>query len=324
MIIKERKIPTNILKLEALLRRLPSNYPKRKDIEQQLARRRAGYNGEQSLDYYLSFLDPKTYSIFHDLRLSNGSQFFQIDTFLLTPYFGIILEIKNISGTLSFNPSLGQLVRLKDGIEEGFPSPFQQAIHQRTQLLQWITTQKSPTFPIEILVVISNPSTIIKIDSNYNHHYQKLCHTSNLLEKIQRVEGTYKREIIPPKDLKRLNKLLIKNHATAHMDVLLQYKIPYEDLLTGVHCPECSYIPMTHIYGYWQCPACQYKSKDAHEQAISDYFLLRNSIITNQQFRNFTNISCKHLAYRLLSSTNLSWTGTKKGRIYHSPHTPHK
>ncbi|WP_425589897.1 hypothetical protein [Fictibacillus sp. FJAT-27399] len=49
MIIKERKMPLIIRKLNALLRRLPQHHPQRKDIEASFAKYMAGYRGEESI-----------------------------------------------------------------------------------------------------------------------------------------------------------------------------------------------------------------------------------------------------------------------------------
>ncbi|RFU60027.1 nuclease-related domain-containing protein [Bacillus sp. V59.32b] len=98
MIIKERKKPLKIQKLEALLRRLPSNHPKRQKISEELAKSLAGYYGEQSLDHYLSDLSESEYFILHDLRLSDKNErFFQLDSLLISSRFFLILEVKNIS-----------------------------------------------------------------------------------------------------------------------------------------------------------------------------------------------------------------------------------
>lgn len=59
MIKKERKIPLSIQKIEALLRRLPDDHPMRDKMKEDLAKSWAGYRGEQSVDYYLSFLQKK-------------------------------------------------------------------------------------------------------------------------------------------------------------------------------------------------------------------------------------------------------------------------
>lgn len=82
----------------------------------------AGYRGEQSLDYYLGFLT--NYFILHDLRLPDRDHHFQLDTLLISPYFILILEVKNISGTLIFDDHFKQLIRVTPEKEEGFgPDP---------------------------------------------------------------------------------------------------------------------------------------------------------------------------------------------------------
>ncbi|WP_243503173.1 nuclease-related domain-containing protein [Cytobacillus oceanisediminis] len=134
MIKKERKVSDFITKLEALIRRMPEMEPGRERAVSELNKRRAGYIGEQKLDYYLSFLDEKEYWIYHGLRLSNGSQFFQIDTLLLTKEFAMILEVKNWNGTIIFEPEFHQLIRIHNEKEEAFHDPISQAEHQSRQL----------------------------------------------------------------------------------------------------------------------------------------------------------------------------------------------
>ncbi|WP_180968208.1 nuclease-related domain-containing protein [Cytobacillus massiliigabonensis] len=111
MIVKERTIPIKIQKIEALLRRIPKSHWKRAEMEADLAKRWAGFRGEQTLDFPLSKLLEKDFMIFHGLRLSNGKHFFQIDTLLLTTYFALVLEVKNYTGTLYFDPLLNQLIQ---------------------------------------------------------------------------------------------------------------------------------------------------------------------------------------------------------------------
>lgn len=104
MIIKERSTPIKITYLEALLRRLPYDHLKRSRIEEDLVKRRAGYRGEKALDQFL-INHPLTDDllILNDLRLSNGKQYFQIDSLLINNQFALILETKNIYGTLFKN-----------------------------------------------------------------------------------------------------------------------------------------------------------------------------------------------------------------------------
>ncbi|MED1098241.1 MULTISPECIES: nuclease-related domain-containing protein [Bacillus] len=88
-----------------MLRNLPSNHPKIPLITEELKKRTAGYRGETALDFPLSFIAEKDYFIFHDLRLQDSSRYFQMDTLVLSQKFALILEVKNIAGSLYFDPT---------------------------------------------------------------------------------------------------------------------------------------------------------------------------------------------------------------------------
>ncbi|MCM3410369.1 hypothetical protein [Metabacillus litoralis] len=73
MILKSRTKPRIILQLEALLPRIPNFHPTLPLITEDYNKRMAGYKGEQSVDYPLSYLDEKNYFIFHHLRLKTDN-----------------------------------------------------------------------------------------------------------------------------------------------------------------------------------------------------------------------------------------------------------
>lgn len=189
MIKKELKIPLKIQKLEALLRRIPENHPKRQEIKGELAKSLAGYKGELSLDYYLNFLPPQEYCIIHDLRLPNtsGTNFFQMDILLLSQTFFLILEVKNISGTLAFDPEFDQLIWTNHttGTETALPDPIRQVTQQQYQLWEWLIQKNYQKIPIETLVVLANSNTVIKKLSNKNDYMERVTRTTGLLSKIE-------------------------------------------------------------------------------------------------------------------------------------------
>lgn len=148
MIVKHRKVPILIKKLEALYRRLPPDHSKRQAVENELTRRRSGYKGEQSLGYYLNFLPDQDYAILHNLRFNYKSHFFQLDTLILSTSFFLIIEAKNISGTLSFDPVFKQLIRTVNETVEVFPDPIPQVKHQQFQLTEYLRNTKLPSIPI--------------------------------------------------------------------------------------------------------------------------------------------------------------------------------
>ncbi len=138
MIMKERGIPLAIQTLEALARRLPLYHPSYEIIKSN----KAGLRGEQSLDYYLQELDQESFGIFHDIRLTTSNYPFQMDTLILTNHFALIIEVKNISGTLHFDQKFNQLIRVsQDGREKGFPDPFSQVSQQQKRLQDWLNKE---------------------------------------------------------------------------------------------------------------------------------------------------------------------------------------
>ncbi|MFE8696525.1 nuclease-related domain-containing protein [Cytobacillus sp. FJAT-53684] len=318
MIVNERTIPIKIQKSEVLLRRIPENHWKRAEIVSDLAKRWAGFRGEQAVDFPLSKLPEKDYLIFHGIRLSNGKYSFQIDTLILTAFFALILEVKNYAGTLYFDPILDQLIQTNpNGEVKGYANPIEQARQQQIELEKWLK-KRNIFIPIEFLIIISKPSTIIQTAPGYMKMLQKVLHVQFLLSRIEKISSSYKKEIISSKELKKVCRALLKEHTPETFDPLQFYKILSNEILTGALCDKCqSTLPLERHYGTWFCPKCQTKDKNAHIRAINDYFLLNNDpSISNQQFREFLHLSSASIAKKLLISMNLPFKGHYKDRVY--------
>jgi len=141
-----RPRPLRLRQVEALCNRLHPKHPKRLEIEKERSIRRAGYRGELNVDYHLSFLPPKhPYTIIKDFRLKNLHNF-QIDTLLISPYFSLIIEVKNITGNLHIDPHTKQLIQ---NHEQNYSNPIEQANRHQKQLREWLANQKVKSFPIE-------------------------------------------------------------------------------------------------------------------------------------------------------------------------------
>ncbi|MBM7662390.1 ribosomal protein L37AE/L43A [Bacillus mesophilus] len=322
MIKKTREIPLIILKLQALLRRLPPSHPKRPLIQEDLAKYLAGFKGEQAVDYYLSFLPQDNYQIFHGLRLQLGTHFFQMDILFLSPKFILICEVKNIAGTILFDSQFNQLIRSINEIEEGFQDPILQVKRQQLQLKEWLNTNQVPTIPIETLVVFSNPQTIIKtLNTNSSQVPKKVIHSTFFPFKIEEYEKIYKTSLLTNKELKKLTSLLLKRHTPYFPNLHSQYDIQMSEILKGVECTNCFSIPMTRKNGIWHCPYCCSTSKTAHNSALIDYSLLISPTITNKECREFLNLPSRNSTFHLLQSMNFSHDGTTKGRKYFLPTT---
>ncbi|MBM7648716.1 ribosomal protein L37AE/L43A [Bacillus ectoiniformans] len=314
MIIKEREIPLSILKCQALLRRLPPDHPQYPFIQENLRKQIAGYRGEQAIDFPLSYLDEKTYSILHSTRLKGKQHYFQMDTIVICARFILILEVKNMAGTLFFDREYNQLIRTKDGEEMTLADPILQASRQEEELGNWCRKHRFPEIPILSFVVISHPAT--RISSSSTHLHQKVLHGNYLPTKIKTIESLHSKNILDQKQIKKLGRYMINHHVPKDDPVLEQYKILQSEIIKGVHCPNCAHLPMERVYGNWICPVCSFKNKDSHLAALFDYSLLLGMTITNAEAREFLRISSPCLTKRLLQTLDLPFLGANKGQIY--------
>ncbi|MBB6453566.1 hypothetical protein HNQ94_002015 [Salirhabdus euzebyi] len=266
MIKKEHEKPLKLSKLEALYRRLPINYEKKSIIKEEIAKMRAGFHGEKSLDYQLSFLSIKDYIILHDLRLVDTvGRYFQLDTLILFENFALILEVKNIVGTLFFDIEFHQLVRTLHDEKEAFNDPLLQVKRQKDQFTNWLLNNKFTEIPVETLVVISNPSSVIETNPTSKEIYQRVIRAQNLPYKIEQLHSYYSKQSIDFKELKKISNRLCKNHTPHNPDILRQYNIHKNEVMKGVHCPDCFYIPMTRNRGgAYICPDCNRKGTMAY------------------------------------------------------------
>ncbi|WP_226036302.1 nuclease-related domain-containing protein [Aquibacillus saliphilus] len=318
MILKQNTIPLRITQDETLLRRLPNFHPKRTAIEDDLSRRTAGYRGEQALAYQLQRLPDDRFTILQDIRLQNGPLFFQMDTLVISPHFLLIIEVKNISGTLFFDTTFNQLVRKINQTEEGFRNPLTQVKYQEGQLKLWLLTMKFPKIPVEHIIAIGNPSTVLTTNARDTTIYQKVLHVENVVDKILEIERKYRNNGRIDFNPKSISKKIIRKHTPLSIDILAAYKIPQTDILTGVQCPTCLSLPMIRKHGEWYCTTCKLKFKNAHEIAIQDHFQIISPTITNKQCREFLHLDSTKVANKILTNMDLITMGRTKDRVYSS------
>jgi ribosomal protein L37AE/L43A len=320
MILKTRQIPLTIQKLQALMRRLPTTHPKFAEIKDDLAKRLAGYSGEQSIDYPLSFLPDQNYSILHDIRLFYEPFHFQIDTIVISKEFILLIEVKNISGQLLFDQDYQQLIRTKDGVEEVFPDPILQLKRHGTLFEKWLKANRSTSLPIATLVVISNPFTLIRSTPENRALSEIVIHRDVLPEKINLLNEKYPKNMITDIGMKQLGQLIKKRDSPLDPRILEKYQISPHEIAKGVQCPDCSFMPLKRTYGSWHCSKCSSHQKDAHLLALKDYALLLGTTITNKQARNYLHVSSETIVKKLLQKASQSYEGSTKARVYDITH----
>ncbi|MFJ7728274.1 nuclease-related domain-containing protein [Neobacillus sp. NPDC097160] len=320
LLMKDLPIPQRLILTEILKKYLKRGHPIHSEIDKDLAKRWAGYWGERALANYVKELPQEKYLIFHDLELQLNGIHFQIDTLLICQNFILIIEAKNISGTLYFDNVFNQLIRINpDGTEESFEDPRVQCQRLQSLLRRWLVKNGLHLLPIDHLVFFKSANkTILKSNPNIRADFSKVCKGRDLFNKIEDCERRYKQVKIDPEKMYEIGKLILSQHSPKKINILETYGLMEKDIPNGVMCPNstCSKIPMEYKKGKWICPKCHTLSKNGHIEALLVHFLLIKPTITNMECQNLLQLPSRDISQKFLLSLNLPSTGHTKNRLY--------
>jgi hypothetical protein len=321
LFLNDRKIPEIVLEIDAILNRLPPYHPKRPLLEDERRSYLKGFYGEKQIDRYLKNLESDYYSIIRGIRLVYQSEAFQMDTLIVTRFFLLIIESKNIGGILEFEKDSKQVIRKLEGKIQGYKNPIIQVERQKNLLIRWLKKNGFPPIPVLDLVGIADRRTIITTTDDNRQIFQKLFHADCLVEKIKQFEAQYTTEKLNTRKLIKLNQLLLNEHTPAPPSILRKYQIDPSELSKGCQCPNCKNHPLVRQCYKWFCNRCKAYVKDAHKQGVFDYFLIIAHTFSSKQIREFllTGSDSRYMIHKLLTRLNLPTSGANKNRLYHRP-----
>lgn len=295
--------------LEAMLQRLPQTHKEYAYVRERLGRVKAGLAGEQRVDAEWLELDlPTPHYFLHDFQTMNdfGSTH-QMDTIFLCPHFLLILEIKNITGILSYDASYAQLTRTTiEGTVEGMVDPFLQ-LERHVAWMKKLLQRERFHLPIVHAVVLATRNGIL----TKGFEGQPIFHVTGLRSCIQRWTEMYqpvKAEALLPFATRLLS---------MHTRLKKEMTVPFKEMMKGVVCPHCGNGQrLQYHYRKWTCPRCGLVDHNALNRTLEDYRLLVGPQLTNRSFREFFAIESPNLAYKLLQQLPLKAEGEKKHRKY--------
>ncbi len=311
---KNLTVPQILLEALALEGRLPWEHPLLPELKKLIRILKSGNNGEKTINYFLSLIPSHKYYIFHNLRLPAGNSYFQMDFLLLSSKLILILEGKNHSGKLLIEKN--QMIHETGTNKEIYENPVSQANRHKILLTYLLRKYKIDSIPIEYCVVICKDSTEVSIAPGYKEAEERVCKANDLLKKIEDQEKIFKKDSVTPQTIKKIKDILLTNHTPPNIHIFEKTGIKKSEVLPGVQCPRCSFLPMDYKRRNWICPNCYFVSQDAYLKALQDYFLLINPYINNLEIRKFLRIPTSRSTTYFLSVINLPYTGTKRGRMY--------
>ncbi|MFJ5769555.1 nuclease-related domain-containing protein [Psychrobacillus sp. NPDC093180] len=295
--------------LQALYKRTPKNHLKFSKIQEEYYQIAAGNIGEEAVMKVIEQLDlPYNFYIFHDVLLDSET-LFQMDILIITQYYAIILEVKNIKGEITFTDQ--QMIRtLATKETHAFDNPFLQLEEYEIQLKRLFQANHI-SLPVFSAVVFPFSSSIIK-DPPRN---KTILFRRGIKPYIRKLKASPC--ILSPAQLENLKYLLLKENIDFHPFPLTNhFDINPSSLRKGVECLHCGLIGMKKVIRNWYCPKCKSSHRYAHESALKDYFLIYKSTISNRECQQYLQLNNKYEATKILNNPMLIKTGQSRSRKY--------
>lgn len=317
MFLKPFSTPFDTNQLISLNRRVIPTHYMRPRILKDYNLAIAGLYGEKEVYFYLKHLPSGHYFILHNIRLKDATGYFQMDYIIISVKFILILEVKNYSGKVYFN-KFNQLELIKsDQIEnEVFQNPITQVERHQLLLQNWLLNHLFLDIPVYSYVIFSSPTTLIQSDASHSDIHKKIISGSNLVPTILQLANQEQKHHLTFNDIKSISSLLIDSHSPYKINIEKKYRVYYNDLIKGIHCPNCSSIPLEKNNKVWFCQNCDYVGPNNYTQSLNDYYYLISEEITNKEARDFLQIHSPSTMRYLLQKAGYEYTGGYKGRKY--------
>lgn len=120
-----------------------------------------------------------------DLRIVDHHETIQIDQLHITPYFSLLLEIKNIRGNLFIDERFGQLKQTYNGETISYSGVVQQ-LNRQEEGLNHIFQKLKIKLPIFKLAVFTHPEIHLHTREEHLYVSNLICRIEHLTSKIKK------------------------------------------------------------------------------------------------------------------------------------------
>lgn len=271
----------------------------------------SGHGGEQYIDSVLANIHfPIPHFIFPNFRLiENYIPSTQIDILLLTSSYALVIEVKNWSGTITFQ-NTGQAIQEKNGVVRSVDCPIVQAEYYKENLLDWFLMNDIP-LPVHRVVIFPYASTLLIGADNRGVHFSK--ELAKIIRKLNKLPAKLQLHQFEALSLK----LQAANHPFATENICQHYGFHPSELMKGLYCSNCHNVLFKKNRRFYACKTCSTIPDNPIREAMIDWFTLFGNHVTNKDIRTLTGIDDSHKVKYLMKKTNFPSSGLNKGTVYH-------
>lgn len=221
----------------------------------------------------------------------------------------LLIEVKNITGTLRFKTDPNQLVRIKDKVEEkSYACPFTQLDRNCDGIKTLFPRAK---LPIIQALVFPSQNTIIE-DAPKNRHIFFAKQLPLFIQKLNKGSS-----IITAQQFNQIAHQLTKMNNNFTPDSLCNsMNINPEILKKGVLCKNCNSKLHRKSLQTWHCKTCLATEKNPIPSNIEDLFLLIKPDLSVKDCMHYLEINSRYTIYNSLQKMNVEKSGYKKSTKY--------
>lgn len=300
-----------ITAMEIFYARLPHLHPQKQYIESQLTNIKIGDRGESKALRALEEVqfDAPVLLIRNFVARVHKTRIIQIDYLLITPKYLLIVEVKNISGHVKFNPIPPQIIRsFPEKTPQAFDCPFTQLDRN---LDGFQTLFPNLRLPIYTSLVWANSSTTFDLSFNPPHPFHSIKKFPLFIQQLEKLP-----KIISFTEFKLLKSTILrKTKVFQEQSLCKRYQVEQQDLLAGLYCPTC-HANLKKYVRTWVCKGCNKKVHNLIDVNIVSQFYIHGpelSIATIQ--KHLPMIGRKKIRDVLVASGYIA-VGQTNSRLY--------
>lgn len=217
------------------------------------------------------------------------NRYIQIDTLIITRSYILIVEVKNIIGTIHFKTSPNQLIRTLNEKITPFKCPIIQLERNQDGIQTWLN-QTQWNIPIYTILVFASDRAIIE---NAPTH-QAILFAKNLPLFIQKLNK------LPPQvtnnQFQKMKEIITrKNTVFVEKPLCEKYGIDPMELKKGILCMHCGEQLYRITERQWRCEACRQIDKDPIPRNIEDLFILMKQEITTKECMYLLRLNSRYI-----------------------------
>ncbi|TFE03906.1 nuclease-related domain-containing protein [Jeotgalibacillus salarius] len=303
---------------QAMIRRLPKSHPSYQRLLNKKSIEDSGLHGEMYFDQVASKLLSPTCLHLKNSLLTLFKETFQVDSIIITPYFILISEIKNMVGNLIFDKKGGSLTRMLNGQKEYFTCPLFQ-VSRHTECVEYLLNQLNISVPVIDQVIYTNQYVEFTVKDSEIDIYEKILRIEQFTYHYRKIIKNYPHKHLTETQIKFIYQTLLQRNVLPfwnnHLTLL---GISRDEIIKGFICLECNNIAET-AYGGWRCHTCRKRVDHMFYQNMIDYFLLSGYTAKSSDLKDFLAMSSNRQVLTYINKIDIQSEMVGRQRIFFSP-----